>query len=59
MQKARNTTFHILVVWLIHNAYMLERFIRMFDINPAPQVIDNLFNNSFIYRQTRLGLANF
>ncbi len=27
----------------MHNAYMLERFIGVFGINLAPQVIDKLF----------------
>ena len=33
----------------IHNAYMLERFIIVFGINPGPQVIDKLFKELIFY----------
>ncbi len=34
---------------LIHNAYMLERFICVFGINPDPQVIDKLFKELILF----------
>ena len=33
----------------IHNAYMLERFICVFGINPDPQVIDKLFKELILF----------
>ena len=33
----------------IHNAYMLERFICVFGINPDPQVIDKLFKEFILF----------
>jgi len=33
----------------IHNAYMLERFIGVFGINPDPQVIDKLFKELILF----------
>ena len=33
----------------IHNAYMLERFICVFGINPDPQVIDKLFKGLILF----------
>ncbi len=33
----------------MHNAYMLERFIGVFGINPAPQVIDKLFKELILF----------
>ena len=34
---------------LIHNAYMLERFICVFGINPDPQIIDKLFKELILF----------
>lgn len=34
---------------VIHNAYMLERFICAFGINPDPQVIDKLFKELILF----------
>ena len=34
---------------VIHNAYMLERFIRMFVITPDPQVIDKIFKELILF----------
>lgn len=34
---------------MIHNAYMLERFICVFGINPDPQVIDKLFKELILF----------
>ena len=33
----------------IHNAYMLERFICVFGINPDMQVIDKLFKELILF----------
>ena len=33
----------------IHNAYMLERFICVFGIDPDPQVIDKLFKELILF----------
>ena len=33
----------------IHNAYILERFICVFGINPDPQVIDKLFKELILF----------
>lgn len=45
---------------VIHNAYMLERFIFMSVTNPDTQVIDKLFKELIIfYCQNRLESANF
>ena len=43
---------------VIHNAYMLERFICVSGLRPNPQVIDKPFQRTaFIYIQSRLGLG--
>ena len=34
---------------IIHNTYMLERFICVFEINPDPQVIDNLLKGLTLF----------
>ncbi len=45
---------------VIHNAYMLERFICVFGIQPDTTLIDKIFQRTdSIYCQSRLGSANF